>query len=201
MTEKKHTCMETKKEIRKQICRKREALSAEAVKNKSTAIQEKVLQLPEYKEADHILLYADFRHEVMTKDLFVAAIRDKKKVYFPKCESDSNHMDFYQVISVMQLEDGMWGVKEPKADEAHKYHYFQEENTLAIVPGVAFDTQGYRIGYGKGYYDTYLADKRAITLVALAYAEQLLEEVPHEAHDLKMDKIVTEKIIYSFLRI
>lgn len=193
--------METKKEIRKEMCKKREALSLETVKQKSAEIQKKVLQIPEYKEADHILLYADFRHEVMTKDLFMAAIRDKKKVYFPKCQRNGNHMDFYQVISVMQLEDGMWGVKEPREDNQHKYHYFQEENTLAIVPGVAFDIQGYRIGYGKGYYDTFFADKRAVTLVGLAYAQQLSDKVPHEQHDLKMDKIVTEEIIYSFLRI
>lgn len=193
--------METKKEIRKQVCEIRESLSQDAIRAKSKVIQEKVLQLPEYKEADHILLYADFRHEVMTREIFMASIRDKKKVYFPKCDGHGNHMDFYQVISVMQLEDGMWGVKEPRADEVHKYHYYQEESTLAIVPGVAFDTQGYRIGYGKGYYDTFFADKRAVTLVALAYAEQILDEIPHEIHDLKMDKIVTEEIIYSFLRV
>lgn len=192
--------MESKKDIRNRICHIRENISFQEVQEKSKLIQEQVLELPEYKEADHILLYADFRHEVMTKDIFMSAIRDKKKVYFPKCNADGS-MDFYQVISVRQLTDNVWGIKEPKEDPKSKYCYFQEENTLAIVPGVAFDTRGYRVGYGKGFYDKYFVKYRAITMIGLAFAEQIIDEVPNDIHDIKMDKIVSEQIIYSFLRI
>lgn len=192
--------MESKKEVRKKICEIREQLSFDEVKEKSSQIQAKVLDLPEYKEADHILLYADFRHEVMTKEIFVAAIRDKKKVYFPRCNLDGT-MDFYQVISVRQLYDNKWGIKEPKENPTTKYHYYKEENTLAIIPGVAFDIRGYRVGYGKGFYDRFFSENRSITMIALAFAEQILDEVPNDAHDIKMDKIVSEKIIYSFLRV
>lgn len=193
--------METKKEIRNRICNVRETFSTEQIKEKSKLIIDRVIQLPEYAEADHILLYADYRHEVMTKDLFVAAIADRKKVYFPKCDPEHCKMEFYQIISVRQLETGAYGIKEPPVDEKNRYHYHTQENTLIIVPGVAFDVEGNRIGYGKGYYDRFLEDKRAISAVGLCFAEQLVEHIETDAYDIKMDKIVTEEIIYSFLRV
>ena len=70
-----------------------------------------------------------------------------------------------------------------------------------IVPGVAFDMKGYRVGYGKGYYDKYLSEKKMISTFALAYTFQILEHVPSDAHDIKMDKIITEELVYSFLRV
>lgn len=193
--------MDAKQFIRQQMIAQRNALTTEMVKQKSSAIAQKVFMLPEYIEADHILLYADYRHEVMTKEIFDDAILRKKKVYFPKCNPDDSSMEFYQVVSVRQLEDGYKGIKEPIMNPEHRYYHHKEENTLVIMPGVAFDMNGHRIGYGKGYYDRYLQDKRQITAVALAFAQQLVDEIPHETYDIRMDKIVTEEIIYSFLRI
>lgn len=193
--------METKKDIRKRICQFRENLSTEDVIAKSRLIIEKTLQLPEYKEADNILLYADYRHEVMTKDLFMSSIADRKKVFFPKCNPVDCQMDFYQIISVRQLETGAYGIKEPPADEKNRYHYQIKDNTLIIVPGVAFDVEGNRIGYGKGYYDRYLEKKRTISAVGLCFAEQIVDHIEADQYDIKMDKIVTEEIVYSFLRI
>jgi 5-formyltetrahydrofolate cyclo-ligase len=69
------------------------------------------------------------------------------------------------------------------------------------VPGVAFDISGYRLGYGKGFYDRFLVNKRQISTMALAYSCQIVDELPHDTYDIKMDKIVTEEIIYSFLRV
>lgn len=193
--------MNAKQLIRQQMIAQRNALTAEQVKQKSTAIAQNVFMLPEYAEADHVLLYADYRHEVMTKEIFDDAILRKKKVYFPKCNPENGNMEFYQVVSVRQLTDGYKGIKEPIVNPEHVYRYQKEENTLVIIPGVAFDMNGHRIGYGKGYYDRYLQDKRQLTAVALAYAQQLVDEIPQEAFDIRMDKIVTEEIIYSFLRI
>lgn len=193
--------MDAKHLIRQQMITQRNAMTTEMVKQKSAAIMQKVLMLPEYIEADHVLLYADYRHEVMTKEIFDDAILRKKKVYFPKCNPDDGSMEFYQVVSIRQLENGYKGIKEPTANPEYLYHHHKEENTLMIVPGVAFDMNGHRIGYGKGYYDRFLQDKRQITAVALAFAQQLADVIPHEAYDIRMDKIVTEEIIYSFLRI
>ena len=119
----------------------------------------------------------------------------------PKCNPKDSTMEFYQVVSIRQLMDGYKGIKEPIANVEHQYFHHKEENSLIIIPGVAFDMNGHRIGYGKGYYDRYLQDKRQMTAVALAFAQQLVDEIPHEIYDIRMDKIVTEEIIYSFLRI
>ena len=193
--------METKAEIRKRILEIRKALTSEEVTAKSEAILQKVLKTPEYMEADNILLYADYNHEVMTRGIFEDAIMRKKRVYFPKSDKLTNTMHFYQTVSVKQLEKGFMGIPEPKENMQLCYKFNPDEDTLVILPGVAFDTRGFRLGYGKGFYDKFLSNKRQLSTMALAFACQIVEELPNEEHDIKMDKIVTEEIIYSFLRI
>ncbi|MBQ7943378.1 MAG: 5-formyltetrahydrofolate cyclo-ligase [Lachnospiraceae bacterium] len=194
--------MEDKKQIRKQMLALRNAMTHDEVVQKSEAIVQKVLQTNEYKEAQNILLYADYCHEVMTRALFEDALLHKKKVYFPKSDGLTNTMEFYQVVSVKQLFEGYKGIREPKEDAGKRFVWNPCEDTLAIIPGVAFDTRGYRVGYGKGFYDKYFSNKRPITMMALAFANQITEEgIPTDEHDIKMDKVITEEIIYSFLRI
>ena len=108
--------METKEQIRKRIIQIRNKMISEEVAQKSSLITQKVLKIPEYEEADNILLYADYRHEVMTRDIFEDAVLRKKKVFFPKSNDDGT-MEFYQVVSVKQLESGYKGIKEPIVNE------------------------------------------------------------------------------------
>lgn len=192
--------METKQQIRQRILANRNEMTKEDVENKSALIAGNVIKTPDYEEADNILLYADYRHEVMTREIFKDAFQKKKRVFFPK-SLDNGTMEFYQVVSIKQLCSGYKGIMEPLESCTVKYEFRREEDTLAIVPGVAFDTKGYRVGYGKGFYDRYLQDKRQITLMGLAYALQMVDEIPHDTYDIKMDKVVTEEIIYSFLRV
>lgn len=193
--------METKAEIRKRILEIRKGLTDGDVAAKSEAIVQKVIKTPEYQEADNILLYADYCREVMTRGIFDDAILRKKRIYFPKVDSLTNTMEFYQIVSIRQLERGYMGILEPREDMRLCYRFHSREDTLVIMPGVAFDISGYRIGYGKGFYDKYLVNKRQISTMALAYACQIVDEIPRDEHDIRMDKIVTEEIIYSFLRI
>lgn len=193
--------METKAEIRTRILEKRKNLTEDEVAAKSEAILQKVLKTPEYMEADNLLLYADYNHEVMTRGIFEDAIMRKKRVYFPKSDGLTNSMIFYQTVSVKQLEKGFMGIPEPKENMQLCYKFHPDEDTLIILPGVAFDTRGFRLGYGKGFYDKFLSSRRQLSTMALAFACQIVEELPSEEHDIKMDKIVTEEIIYSFLRI
>lgn len=193
--------METKAEIRKRILEVRKGLTDEEAASKSGAIVQKVIKTPEYREADNILLYADYCREVMTRGIFEDALLHRKKIFFPRVDRLTNTMAFYQVISVRQLGRGYRDILEPKEDIRSRYRFQPKEDTLVILPGVAFDTSGYRIGYGKGFYDRFLADRRQLSTMALAYACQIVDEIPKDAHDIKMDKIVTEEIIYSFLRI
>lgn len=193
--------METKTEIRKRILEVRKSLTINEIEVKSEAILQNVLKTPEYIEADNILLYADYNNEVMTRGIFEDALMRNKRVYFPKCDSLTNTMVFYRTLSAAQLEKGFMGISEPREDMQQRYRFCADEDTLVILPGVAFDTSGFRLGYGKGFYDKFLSNKRQLSTMALAFAFQLIEELPSEAHDIKMDKIVTEEIIYSFLRI
>lgn len=193
--------METKSEIRKRILQIRGQLTQDEVVKKSEAIIQQVLKTPEYQEADNVLLYADYNNEVMTKGLFENCIKHRKKVYFPKTDHLTGTMEFYRVISVQQLEKGFKGIPEPKEISENRYKMNKSEDTLVILPGVAFDINGYRVGYGKGYYDKYLSDKRQLSTIALAFACQIVDEVPYDEYDIKMDKVVTEEIIYSFLRV
>lgn len=193
--------MESKQTIRKQMLALRNQMTSDEVCAKSSLVIQQVLKTPEYEEADNVLLYADYRHEVMTRELFEHALLHKKRVYFPKCSATDNTMEFYQVVSVKQLISGYKGILEPIVDENYRFQYHKEEDSLVIVPGVAFDMQGYRVGYGKGFYDRYLQDKRQLTCMALAFCNQIVEEIPHDDHDIKMDKVITEEIIYSFLRV
>lgn len=192
--------METKAQIRERILNIRSAMTSDEIENKSNQIIRKVILTPEYEEADNLLLYADYKNEVMTKGLFEYAIMHKKKVYFPKCLSDNN-MEFYQITSINQLMEGYKGIYEPKIREEYKYCYNPKEDTLVIIPGVAFDMNGYRVGYGKGFYDKYLWNKRQLTFMALSFANQIVDEIPNTEYDIKMDKIVTEEMIFSFLRV
>lgn len=191
--------METKSSIRKQILKKRDALSQSEISHKSDKILYQLFNLPEYKEAEHILLYADYRNEVATDKLFLDAISKKKKVYYPKVFGQE--MEFYSVKTLEELRFGYKGIREPQENPIKRFFYKKQDSALMIVPGVAFDTEGFRVGYGKGYYDKYLSDKRMITAVATAFSFQLLEHVPADAHDIKMDKIITEELVYSFLRV
>ena len=131
--------MDAKQLIRQQMIAQRNALTTETVKQKSSAIAQKVFMLPEYIEADHVLLYADYRHEVMTKEIFDDAILRKKKVYFPKCNPKDSTMEFYQVVSIRQLMDGYKGIKEPIAIVEHQYfhpskHRDLQYNLSAVLP-------------------------------------------------------------------
>lgn len=187
-----------KDEIRRNMIEKRNSYSTDEILEKSSKIYGNLLNLPEFQEADYCLLYADFNNEVMTRDIFDECIRRKKKVFFPKCTK--NDMNFYQVVSAGELRDGMYGIKEP-INLNIEYKYNEKINTLMIVPGVAFDIRGYRVGYGKGYYDRFLQDKPLVNKVGLSFSYQLTEEVPNDEYDIKMDKLVTEELVYSFLRI
>ena len=166
--------METKAEIRKRILETRTNLTDDEVAAKSEAILQKVLKTPEYMEADNILLYADYNHEVMTRGIFEDAIMRKKRVYFPKSDKLTNSMLFFQTVSVKQLEKGFMGIPEPKENMQLCYKFNPDEDTLVILPGVAFDTRGFRLGYGKGFYDKFLSSRRQLSTMALAFACQIV---------------------------
>ena len=181
--------MEEKKQIRKQIFAARKAHTDEQIEEWSRMIADRVTTLPEYKDAKRILAYADYNHEVMTGFIIEAAWRDSKEVAVPKVVGQD--MVFYKLTDFAQLEKGYFGIPEPARGEI-----VQWEEALMIMPGVAFDRQNHRVGYGGGFYDRFLEKHPEVCRVAVGFSFQILSEVPTEPTDIRPQVIVTEENIY-----
>ncbi len=175
--------MKTKAEIRKQILLKRELLSLKEVQDKSTVICKKIISSPVYNSAKVIYLYSAVKNEVDVSFIMRDAQKKDKIVAFPKVEGKK--ITFYSVTSDKQFQRGAFsilepcsGITAPKAD-------------LIIVPGVAFDARGLRLGYGGGFYDRYLS-KCDACCIGVAYDFQILKQIPQEKHDVILDKIISD---------
>ena len=182
--------MEEKKAIRKQIFAARKAHTDQQIDEWSRKITEKVTALPEYRDCRRILAYADYNHEVITKYIIEAAWKDGKEVAVPKVVGQD--MVFYKLTDFTQLEKGYFGIPEPARGEIAKW-----EEALMIMPGVAFDRNNHRVGYGGGFYDRFLEKHPNVRRVAVAFEFQMMPEVPVEPTDISPEIIVTEKEIYN----
>lgn len=185
--------MDTKQQIRKRIRSLRKEMTLAEVCEKSRKITEQVLRTSEFQNAELILTYADFQNEVQTGLLTEAAWKYGKKVAFPKV--NKNEMDFYLISEYTQLAPGAMHILEPTA-YCEKIAFFPE-NTLMIMPGVAFDENLNRVGYGGGYYDRFLDKHPDLKLIAVVYELQLCESIPTEPTDYRPHMLITEKKILT----
>ena len=182
----------TKNELRKWYIFKRNNI--ENKKEKSTIINNKVKEQQEYKMANIIALYKSLQSEVDTESLIRDSINLGKIVALPKVEKEE--LKFYKIKSEKdKLIKSKFGVEEPEGNEIN----YIDENyiDLIIVPGVCFDKEKNRLGFGKGYYDRFLANSKAQT-IGICFEEQIVEKMlPREEHDIKIQKIITDKKIIS----
>ena len=184
-----------KRELRKKIIALRSEMQSEEAHFLSNQICEIIQSLNEYKQAENILAYMSINNEVELKGLIDNALKSGKKVYIPKVISKTE-MKFYQYDG--SFTEGSFGILEPKTcKEETLFSYKDNSKTLVIIPGVAFDSDRNRLGYGGGFYDSFLGGLKGagISKVAVAYELQIVDEVPSEQHDLKPDANVTEKRI------
>ena len=179
--------METKKEIRSRLKKQRSLLGADECRSMSHEIYKRLIALELDRDYDNILLYSAIRNEVNTDEYFACLINKAKRIYYPRVSGDE--MSFYRVRSLEELNCGSFNINEP--DMTHEYTQ-ADGRALMIVPGLGFSDTGYRIGYGKGFYDRYLSIDNTFIKAALAFDFQLLESIPYEEHDLKPDYIVTQ---------
>lgn len=179
-----------KKILRKQMLQKRRGLLDEAVKKNSAAVMQRLTANAVYRDAVCILTYISTDHEVDTTELIRRAWTENKQVFVPRVCGKG--MEFYRIHSFEEVEPGAYGILEPKGTEISK-----AEKGLLIVPGVAFDKSGNRIGYGGGFYDAYISRYPDLKKVALAYEFQVLETIPAEDFDQAVDMIITENHIYD----
>lgn len=182
--------METKKDIRKKVFALRKECSQETADQISEKICETVISLPEFQEAACIYAYADYNKEVSTKGIIEAAWKAGKRVAVPKVHGKD--MTYYLLTSFDQLEPGYFNIPEPVCKEIAK-----DEDALMIVPGVAFDKNRHRVGYGQGFYDRYLSVHTQHKTVAIAFDFQIVEEAPAEETDIFPQKLVTETAVYQ----
>ncbi len=182
--------METKKDIRKQIFAARKNVTDEQAEAWSRKITERVIALPVFQEAERILAYADYNHEVMTRFLIGEAWKAGKDVAVPKVVG--RDMVFYRLKDFAELKPGYYGIPEPEEGEVVRW-----EDALMIMPGVAFDRKNHRVGYGGGFYDRFLEKNPQIIRLAVAFDFQILEEVPIEPTDIFPQMIVTEREVIS----
>lgn len=181
--------METKQDIRKYVFERRKQADRETIVEASHQICQKVAALPAFQEREWIFAYMDFNREVMTGELIEEAWKLGKRVAVPKVEGSD--MTFYEITSFEQLRPGYFQIPEPEeCPEAIC------ENALLIVPGVAFDREHHRVGYGQGFYDRYLSVHKNHVTVAVAFEFQVVDSVPYEELDISPQILVTEKGIF-----
>lgn len=177
-----------KSEIRAQILELRNNLSKQETEEKSSIIANKLFDSKYFQEATKILLYSSKGNEVDTKIIIKNSV-DNKNIVLPRTNVAKGVLDLYQIKSLEDLEEGAFGLQEPK-ENLNKVE--PEEIDLAIIPGVAFDKKGNRIGYGLGFYDKLLSSINA-KKIGLSYEIQIVENIEAEEHDIKADMILTEK--------
>ena len=185
---------EQKTKIRKEIIQRRNAIAPPDMIAHSKRICNLIMAESRYLKAKDILLYMSYSSEVKTDLLFETALKEGKNVYFPKITNDE--MDFYKVTSFTDFATGYKGISEPFCCE-QSYHKSDSNSAIIIVPGCVFGRDGYRIGYGKGYYDRFLARYPGLYKIGICYSVQMIDSCPCDSYDIQMDEIICEKEILT----
>ena len=173
-----------KKALRRAIGEKKKAMSPSQIEEKSAALTAKFLETALYKNARTLYGYLPYNQEVRTVPLLQKALDDGKQVAVPKVYGDT--MRFIQLSDLSQVSTGYCGIPEPIADGPEA----ADPTALVLMPGLAFDPQGNRMGYGGGFYDKFLQAEPGHPTVALCYDFQMLEHLETEDHDIPVDLVL-----------
>ncbi len=173
------------KDIRKNFLNDQKSIADNKILNN-------IVSLSCYKECETLLTFVSTKIEVDTFSLIKKALKDGKKVAVPKCIDNTRLMDFYLIESLDQLEVATFSVLEPIISKCEKLTDFS--NSICLVPGLAFDQYGYRLGYGKGYYDRFLSNY-SCKRIGICYCNCTLNRLINGRFDQKVDLLITEKYI------
>lgn len=179
-----------KKALRASIKQKRRALSIEYRQQASRKMQAELTKLPCYQAAEYIMLYMAMQDEVQLDELIAMVLKDGKKAVIPLV-TGAGLMEAVELSDMADLVPDKYGIK--TVSEEKRRLIAPDKIDLIIVPGVAFDKAGHRLGMGGGFYDRFMLRASRAVRAALAYDCQLLVAVPAEVHDLTVDYIITEK--------
>lgn len=173
-----------KTELRRSIRAQKRAMTEDEINRRSEKLGQLFAASDAYKNAKTIYGYLPYNQEVRTVPMLEQALKDGKRVAVPKCYGDE--MKFIFLDDLSKVEKGYCGIPEPVADEP----VADDETALVLMPGLAFDPQGHRIGYGGGFYDKFLAAEPSHPTLALCYDFQLLEHLETEDHDVPVDYVL-----------
>ena len=173
-----------KKELRRSIRERKRAMTEEEIVSRSDKLGVLFAQSEAYKNAKTIYGYLPYNQEVRTVPMLEQALKDGKKVAVPKVYGEE--MKFLYLDDLTKVSTGYAGIPEPIADGP----VADDETALVLMPGLAFDPQGHRIGYGGGFYDKFLAAEPNHPTLALCYEFQLLPELDTEEHDIPVDTVL-----------
>ena len=183
-------CLGDKRELRKALLRRRDALSEAEQVRAEILITERILGHQWFYGSSQILCFASHGSEIRTGQILEEAVRKGKKVYLPRVEGEK--MQFY-LYDPSRMVSGYKGILEPSGEtERYEYSGQGDEKTLLIMPGVGFDPYRNRIGYGKGFYDRFLQDKPELLIrsIAIGHKCQMVEELPCGEYDQKPYQII-----------
>tara|TARA_Y100000310_G_scaffold140319_1_gene139676 strand:- start:457 stop:1026 length:570 start_codon:yes stop_codon:yes gene_type:complete len=179
-----------KQALKSEIFGKRKALSKGEVKEKSSEIKEKLFSLEEFKDAKNILFYVSFNNEVDTQEI-IKELLSEKNIIVPYVEKDNPILQLSELKSFNELEPKTLGILEPK--EKFIREFSPKKLDLVVVPGLVFDQNGHRIGYGYGYYDRFFHKlNKDVKKIGFAFDFQVVDKIPEEKHDVPMDVVITE---------
>ena len=173
-----------KKELRQSIRARKRAMTMEEIEAKSAKLAELFLASDAYRNARTIYGYMPYNQEVRTVPMLEQALRDGKRVAIPKCYGDEMRFIFMEDLS--RVEKGYANIPEPIEDTP----IADDETALVLMPGLAFDPQGHRIGYGGGFYDKFLAGEPGHSTLALCYDFQMLPVLETEEFDIPVDTVL-----------
>lgn len=173
-----------KTELRQAIRARKRAMTEEEIVRRSELLAQLFFRSQAYRDAKTIYGYLSYNQEVRTVPMLAQALKEGKKVAVPKVYADE--MRFIYLEDLTAVAKGYAGIPEPIADEP----IARDETALVLMPGLAFDREGHRIGYGGGFYDKFLAAEPNHPTLALCYAFQMLPRLDTQAHDIPVDTVL-----------
>lgn len=177
-----------KKYIRRTMIEKRNSIGVDEKIEMDRKIFSTFFMMEEYIKCQDICIYIGYGSEIKTTEIIKRALDDKKNVFVPRMK-ENREMDFIKIENLECLKKNKMGILEPE----NNLNKVVEKIDLNILPGLAFDLKGGRIGYGGGYYDRYFQNKKGFKNIALCYEFQIMDSIPMEIHDIKYDCLISEK--------
>lgn len=180
--------------LRNHFSRLRDAMSVEERQEKSKRIRSQLYETPWYREAHSLFSFMNFRSEAETYQIIKDALRQGKRVMLPRIDREKREMHAVEISGPESLKKNKMGIWEPLIELPP----YEGDIDLLLAPGLAFDLRGYRLGYGGGYYDRFLAIRQVNRRVGLAFEIQITKELPQDNLDQRLNHLISEKRIISF---